>query len=403
MSSKFIGYQEALKLTLSNIKPLESEERFLKESVDYVVAEDVYALVNSPSAATSLKDGFAVRAQDIADATSSGPVELKLLGVAAAGAITPKSVEPGTALRILTGAVIPEGANAVVSEEYTRTKDDLVIVFRHAEAGRNILTQGSDVSVDELIIPNGSRLTPGKIGILAAAGHDKITVIRKPRIVILATGDEVLLPGQPMTEGKLYASNMATLNAWCKRYGMDTSLDIVGDVAKNIRDKLDQAAETYDAVLTSGGAWTGDRDLVARMLEELGWLKVYHRVRIGPGKGIGFGFLNDTTVFILPGGPPSNLMAFLKLALPGLLKLAGHSKFRLPRRLATLSQTVNGPSDWTQFIFGKFGIRDDSLYFQPLKYKSRLKSMAEAEGILSIPEGTDQIPIGTEVLVSLLD
>jgi molybdopterin molybdotransferase len=196
---------------------------------------------------------------------------------------------------------------------------------------------------------------------------------------------------------------MVTLNAWCRRYGMDTRLNIVGDDEKKIRDKLSWAAEANDAVLTSGGAWTGDRDLLARMLEELGWRKVYHRVRIGPGKGIGFGFLNDTPVFILPGGPPSNLIAFLKLALPGLLRLAGHSSLKLPRRPARLAETVTGQSDWTQFIFGRFEIRDGSPYFQPLKYKSRLKSMAEAEGLISIPEGTDQITTGTEVMVSSLD
>ncbi|UCH22486.1 MAG: molybdopterin molybdotransferase MoeA [Deltaproteobacteria bacterium] len=403
MSSGFIGYQEALKLTLSNIEPLESEERFLKESVNYVAAEDLYALVNSPSAATSLKDGFAVRAQDIGHATPSVQVELKLRGVAAAGSINPKSVEPRIAMRILTGAVIPEGADAVVSEEYTQTKDDHVIVFKHAEPGRNILPKGCDVAVDELLIPGGCCLSPAKIGILTAAGHDKISVIRKPRVAIIATGDEVLLPGQPIREGKLFASNMMTLDAWCKRYGMQTSLAVVGDDAENIKDKLHRVTQEHDVILTSGGAWTGDRDLVARTLAQLEWRKIYHRIRIGPGKGIGFGFLKGTPAFILPGGPPSNLIAFLKLALPGLLKLAGHANPQLPTRLARLAETVKGQSDWTQFILGRFETRDDLICFQPLKYKSRLKSMAEAEGLLSIPEGADHISVGTEIMVSLLD
>jgi molybdopterin molybdotransferase len=367
------------------------------------VAEDMTALVNSPSSNTSLKDGYAIRYQDIAGASPSDPVELKLLGVAAAGATPPHRVQPRSAVRILTGAVIPEGADAVVSEEYTQTKDDRVMVFNHAEPGRNILAKGSDISVDELVVKGGSRLSPSKIGLLAAAGHNNIKVIKKPQVAILATGDEVLLPGQPISQGQLYASNMVTLNAWCKRYALDTSLDVVRDDAQKIRKKLSRAAQTHDAVLTSGGAWRGDRDLVARTLKELGWRRVYHRVRMGPGKAIGFGFLYDTPVFILPGGPPANLMAFLQLALPGLLKLAGYLKFQLPRKVATISETVNGRIDWTQFISGKFEIRDGKPHFNPLKYKSRLKSMAEAEGILTIPEGTDHIPIGTEVLVSLLD
>jgi molybdopterin molybdotransferase len=403
MGHKFIGYQEALKQTLSHLKPLEAEERPLSESTDYVVAKDMYALVDSPSDDTSLKDGFAVRSEDITGVTSATPVNLKLQGVVAAGARSPKRVEPGATLRVLTGAVIPEGADAVVAEEYTRTKNEQVTVFKHAESGRNILPKGCDVSVDELVISNGSRLSPGKIGILAAAGQDRISVVRKPRVAIIATGDEVLLPGQPLSKGKLFASNIFTLNAWCRRYGMETSLDIVGDDAKIISDKLNLTTRAYDAVLTSGGAWSGDRDLVARMLSKLGWHKMYHRVRIGPGKAIGFGFLNDTPVFILPGGPPSNLIAFLKLALPGLLRLAGHSNFQLPRKPSRLAETVTGQSDWTQFIFGRFENRHGATYFRPIRYNSRLRSMAEAEGIISIPEGTDQIAAGTEIMVSLVN
>ncbi len=403
MSSRFIGYQEALKQTLSHLKPLEAEKRPLSESTDYVVAKDIYALVDSPSDDTSLKDGFAVRSEDITGVTSAAPVNLKLQGVVAAGARSPKRVEPGATLRVLTGAVIPEGADAVVAEEYTRTKNEQVTVFKHAEPGRNILPKGCDVSVDELVISNESRLSPGKIGILAAAGQDRISVVRKPRVAIIATGDEVLLPGQPLSEGKLFASNMFTLNAWCRRYGMETCLDIVGDDAKIISDKLNLTTRAYDAVLTSGGAWSGDRDLVARMLGQLGWQKMYHRVRIGPGKAIGFGFLKNTPVFILPGGPPSNLMAFLKLALPGLLSLAGYSNLQLPYKPSRLAETITGQSDWTQFIFGRFENRNGTSYFRPLRYNSRLKSMAEAEGIISIPEGTDQIAAGSEIIVSLVN
>jgi len=402
MRNRFIGYQEALDRTLSQLKPLEAKERSLSESTDCVVAKDIYALANSPSAATSLKDGFAVRSEEITDATPATPVNLKLQGIVAAGAVNSESVGPGAALRVLTGAVIPQGADAVVAEEYTRTENEQVTVFKHAEPGRNILPKGCDVSIDDLVVPRGSRLSPGKIGILAAAGHDRISVVSRPRVAIIATGDEVLLPGQPLSAGKLFASNMFTLNAWCTRYGMETGLDIVGDNAKRISDKLNLATRAYDAVLTSGGAWSGDRDLVARMLGQLGWHKMYHRVRIGPGKAIGFGFLNNTPVFILPGGPPSNLMAFLNLALPGLLRLAGYSNLQLPDKSSRLAETVTGHGDWTQFIFGKFENRHSTTYFYPIRYESRLKSMSEAEGIISIPEGTNQITAETEIKVSLI-
>jgi molybdopterin molybdotransferase len=183
---------------------------------------------------------------------------------------------------------------------------------------------------------------------------------------------------------------------------MHTSTDIVRDDVESISEKLDSACGTHDAVLTSGGAWKGDRDFVSKVLEQLGWEKVYHRVKIGPGKAVGFGILKGKPVFILPGGPPSNLMAFLQLALPGLLRLAGHKDPRLPQMSVTLMESVKGQIDWTQFIFGRFHERDGSTYFQSLKKVSRLRSMSEADGIVSIPEGVSHIAAGEEVRAQIL-
>ncbi len=402
MSTEFISYQKALKLTIRHIDSLGIEEKALAESADYATAEDIYALVDSPSVSTSLKDGYAVRSEEIAEATPENPVRLKLIGIAAAGASNRKEIQPATALRILTGARIPEGANAVVSEEFTRHSGEYVNVRRFADPGQNILPKGCDVSADEFIIAKGSPLTPGKIGMLAAAGYEKVTVVHKPQVAIIATGDEVILPGQRLTEGKLYASNLLTLNAWCSRYGMKTTLNIVGDDAKVLREKLKLAVESHDTLLTSGGAWTGDRDLVVRMLKELGWQEIYHRVRIGPGKAIGFGLLDRKPVFVLPGGPPSNLIAFLMLTLPGLLKLAGHQNPQLPYKLARLTETVEGQSNWTQFIYGRFEYKNGIDGFYPIKQASRLKSIAEAEGVISIPEGIDHLPAGIDVSATLL-
>jgi molybdopterin molybdotransferase len=402
MRNELIGYQEALKLTLEHISPLAAEEISLVESTDYVLANDVYSLVDSPSIDASLKDGFAVRSSEIAAATPANPVRLKVAASAAAGLPSQVVVKPGTTVQILTGAQVPQGADAVVSEEFTHVAGDHVIITNHAEPGRNILPKGSDVAQNQITIPAGNTLTPGKVGILAAAGYATVPVVRKPEIAIIATGDEVLAPGQPLTEGKLFASNLVTLHAWCRRYGMQTTLDIVGDEPTAIMEKLDHAVTEHNAVLTSGGAWTGDRDLVVRMLSNLGWQKMYHRVRIGPGKAVGFGLLQGTPVFVLPGGPPSNLMAFLQLALPGLLKLVGEKDPHLPERVVRLTAPARGHSDWTQFIFGRFKPGNGNYCFCPIKGASRLKSMAEAEGIISIPEGVEHIPAGADVAAQML-
>jgi molybdopterin molybdotransferase len=402
MHKEYIGLDEALQKTLAHITPLDVIDQPLSDCLGYAAAENVCASVDAPSVDTSLKDGFAVRATDIVQATADNCVHLKCVGTASAGGSENEQVLPQTAVRVLTGARMPDGADAVVAEEYARRSGDSVIITEPIDRGHNILPQGSDIARGQAVLFSGERLTPGKIGLLAAAGCSSVSVFRKPRVAIIATGDEVVLPGRPLNAGQVYASNLLTLNAWCRKYGLDTGLEVAKDNAKAIKACLKRGLETHDAVLTSGGAWTGDRDLMAMVLEELGWQKVYHRVRLGPGKAVGFGRLEHKPIFILPGGPPSNLVAFLQLALPGLVKLSGIRNFRLTQISATLKETVKGQRSWTQAVFGCLTEENDTRHFQPLKGISRLKSIAAGDGLLLIPEGITQITEGETVMPQLL-
>jgi molybdopterin molybdotransferase len=399
-----VGLDEALEMTLERVALLATEAVNLSESVDRVVSEDLRSLVDSPSVDASLKDGYAVLSHEVAEASSERPVRLTLAGVMAAGGRRDIQVVPGTTVRILTGAKIPSGADAVVSEEFVTVEGDEVRVGIFAEPGRNILARGSDVARGKIVVEKGSRLTPGMVGILAAAGHSRIPVFRNPFVAILATGDEVVAPGQPLPEGKLYASNITTLGAWCRRYRMKTRMELVRDDPEEIYHALKTLANEADAVVTSGGAWTGDRDMVVQILERLGWEQAFHRIRIGPGKAVWFGLLGGKPIFILPGGPPSNLMGFLQIALPGLLKLAGHARPGLPVTPVRTALDLKGRhAHWTQFIFGMIEKQADLPVFHPLKGASRLKSMAEAEAVAAIPEGETLIPAGTVIPAQLLE
>jgi molybdopterin molybdotransferase len=229
-----------------------------------------------------------------------------------------------------------------------------------------------------------------------------VAVVRQPRVAIIATGDEVVAPGRPLETGQLYASNLVTLQAWCVHYGMDASVRVVEDRHEQIREALTEALEAHDAILTSGGAWKGERDLVAKLLDEAGWEKFYHRIRLGPGKAVGFGLWQGKPVFILPGGPPSNHTAFLQLALPGLHRLAGWQQPGLPVREAQLAETVKGQREWTQFVEGRFEPGAEGLQFRPVKQKSRLQSMADCEGYLQIPEGVASLEAGRTVPVQVV-
>lgn len=402
-NNEAIGYQEALGRVLGCISPIGSGPARIGECAGRVASEDLYARVDSPSVDASLKDGYAVRSQEILKASPENPVRLRVIGTAAAGLPAGQTVAVGDAVRILTGARIPNGADSVVAEEYVRTDGENVVVAGTVGPGRNIFSKGADVAIGERVCGRGDRLTPGVLGILAAAGFGEVPVYSRPSVGIIATGDEVVAPGRPLPEGKLYASNLVTLDAWCRRFGMETLLRVVRDEKAALRECLEVAIESCDAILTSGGAWTGERDLVAKILGEIGWKKSFHRIRIGPGKAVGFGMLGEKPVFILPGGPPSNLTAFLEIALPGLLKLCGYADPQLPRISVTLDRDIAvRDREWTQFVFGSIDIESGPMRFSPLELKSRLQSMARAEAVVCVPEGVDGFLKGDVVQAQLL-
>ncbi len=398
-----IGLNEALNLTLNNLDPLDPESIDLTEAVGRVPSSDIFSLVDSPSVAASLKDGYAVVASDISHASVSEPVRLRLAGYRAAGSMEKVHVTPGHAVRVMTGAAVPPGADAVVSEEFTKDEGEAVSVFNYAEKGRNIIDRGTDVYKGQLVAKKGMPLSPADIGQIAAGGHGKVSVVRNPVVTVVSTGDEVIAPGHPMSEGKVYASNMATLVAWCHRYGMMTHSTAVKDDAEEIAAALESFFGISDVIITSGGAWTGDRDMVYKILGQLGWKFIFNRIRMGPGKAVGFGLRENKPAFVLPGGPPSNLTGFLQIALPGLMKLTGYINPGLPRRMVRLASDIRVRSiDWTQLMYGTLQAKDGEWIFHALENESRLQSMAMAQCVVGVPEGIDFYHAGTLVMAQIL-
>ncbi len=404
MPKQYIGFARALKATLAHIQPGETVGMPVSDCEGCVAAKQVFARVDSPSTDSSLKDGYALRAEDRGTACGASAQPLPVSGSVAAGQLDSGVLKAGTAFRILTGARLPEGADMVVAEEFVTRSGDFLTDIKATAKGQNILPRGSDIAAGELLLDAGQRLTAGRIGLLTAGGHHQARVYRKPAVALIATGDEVLLPGERLAAGKLYASNLLTLNGWCRHFGFSTTMEVVGDNAALLRERIQQSLKTNDALVTSGGAWSGDKDMMARVLADLGWEKVYHRVRLGPGKAAGFGLLDSKPVFVLPGGPPSNLVAFLQLALPGLFKLGGHPAPGLGQLSAVLKEPVSGQGEWTQAIFGTLVQGPDNLLFQPHgRPMSRLKSMAEAGALLLIPEGTTSFSANQTVTIQILD
>ncbi|WDP92276.1 MAG: molybdopterin molybdotransferase MoeA [Desulfobacter sp.] len=391
-----MGFEEALRITVDTISPLGKEMVPLARSTGRIIAENLISGINSPSINASLKDGYAVVSEDLDTAGPDTPVQLALAGTASvAGGGAPPRLVPGSAMRILTGAQIPEGATAVLAEEFASLCGSTLSAANTAEPGRNIMPKGTDVAEGQCVAEKGCAITPGRAGIIAASGFSEVPVYKKPRVAIISTGDEVVAPGKPLPPGKLYASNMVTLGAFCRKWGMEPHLVTVKDDPDRICKALEAALASSDAVITSGGAWTGDRDLVAKIFSDLGWKKAFHRIRIGPGKAVGFGMIAAIPAFILPGGPPSNLMGFLQIALPGLHVLSGRQQVGLPVMKARISSEIRGRArDWTQFIFGAATPDEQGLRFDSLGQRARLQSMADATAVATIPEGKTRLAKG---------
>ncbi|MGD8881294.1 MAG: molybdopterin molybdotransferase MoeA [Desulfobacterales bacterium] len=399
----FISFDEALALTLAGVCPGEAEILPLDQLTGKILADDIIAKVDSPSVTTSRKDGYAILSSALSKATRENPVRLVLVGHLSAGDNTDFQISGDQTVRVTTGAPLPKGADAVISEEFCEPSEDKILAYNSAEEGRNILERGTDIRQQEIIAAKGEKLSPALIGLLASAGLDRAPVYKAPNVAVIASGDEVVVPGKPLPDGKLYASNMIEICSWLTFYGLSYSAVLVGDRKREIQYAITSQLSEADAFITSGGAWGSERDLILDVVEELSWQGVYRRVRMGPGKPVGFGLLENKPFFILPGGPPSNEMAFLQLALPAIMKMKGETSFAFPRAQAQLSETVRGPKDWTQFIHAQLEKDKKQLVVKPAKLKSRLISMARKEALIIIPEGWEEWNAGEIIEIQLLN
>ncbi len=399
---EFIGFEEALELTLSNVSTIGTEILPLEHLVGRVLAEDVFARVDCPSLSTSRKDGYAVVSSDLLQADETNRIKLNLIGNLTAGDHRQLQIKPGQTARVTTGAPLPEGADAVLSEEFCHPESGSIVAFNTAEAGRNILPQGRDIRWGETVGAKGVSLNPAQIGLLAAAGLSSARVYRYPRLAVIATGDEVVMPGRELRKGQLYASNMVEICAWLSQFGLTYVVELVADRKEVLREAIENNLPKVDAVLTSGGAWGSERDLILQVVTDLNWQGIYHRIRMGPGKPVAFGLLNSKPVFCLPGGPPSNEMAFLQLVLPALLKMRGQSPAAFPMITAILAQTIHGKKGWTDFIHAYLENSADQIIVHPSKLKSALHSMARKEALIIVPEDCDKIAAGEIIDIQLL-
>lgn len=390
--------QEARDRILARISTLEPEEVQLEAAGGRVLAEDVTARQDVPPFANSAMDGYAVRALDVRGASSEQPVRLRLVGEVQAGYAPPSVVDAGTALRIMTGAMLPDGADAVVRVEDTREKDHQVEIRVSVDAGTSVRRAGSDLRAGDTVAWSGQILTPGVLGVIASAGRPAVQCVRRPRVLLLTTGDELRLAGEPLGPGEITNTNRYTLRA-----AIEEAQGLVVDagVARDDRQALETSlalADATDLVITSGGVSMGSYDLVRRLLEDQDSMDFW-QVALRPGKPLAFGSVRGVPLIGLPGNPVSSLVAFELFARPAILKLQGRSDILRPRQRAIVDGPLSSPPHLEQYFRGVAWRTDRGLHVRLTGDQGShvLRSMADANCLIVMPHGTGSLPAGTEV------
>jgi molybdopterin molybdotransferase len=400
------AYQAAI---LSAITPLAPTSLELAAAEGCVLAEDVTAAVALPSFDNSSMDGYAVHAADVAGAADDSPATLRVTGEIAAGDIGAHRLAPGTAMRIMTGARLPAGADAVIPVEWTDDDDARVAIYRPAERGNAVRYAGGDAAQGETLLTAGTRMRPMQIAVAASAGRQAVTVRPKPRVVVLSTGDELTEPGTPLVPGRIWDSNSYMIAAAAREAGaVAARRSGVPDDPEGVLPALEEQLAHADLLITTGGvSMGGEHDVVKAALRKLGTV-TFRKVAMQPGMPQGFGMLGKggeggkglVPIFTLPGNPVSAYVSFQMFVRPALAALQGASDLSLPLVRATLTGPVRSPSGRRSYLRGVL----DGTKVTPLSGQGshQIAYLGRANALIIVPEWETKLPADDTVDVLIL-
>ena len=396
-----LSVDEAREKVLSAVRPLGSLQVPLTEAYGCVLAEDIVATNDLPEFASSAMDGFAVRSADVAGASPSDPVELKIVGRALIGRRPESTVGGHEASRIATGAPIPAGADTIVPIENVELSGEIVRVMDPAPEGRHIRPAGEDVRTGTVLVETGKRLGAPELGLLANAGFPHPVVHPRPRVIVLSTGDELIPPTETPQFGQVRDSNAYTI------FGAVREAGAIPVLAGIVKDDVEQLKETLlvhevqaDAFISSGGVSVGERDVVKAAFFRRGDLDFY-RVAMQPGMPQGFGHIEGKPYWGLPGNPVSVFVSFEVFVRPALMKMLGRTQLGRPEIMASLTQDVSGPKGKLQFARVVVTRTPDGWTATPTgaRGSNLISTVSRANGLAMIPPGTETAAAGTQVRV----
>jgi molybdenum cofactor synthesis domain-containing protein len=388
-------------------KPLGTEEITLLEAYKRVLAEDIISPLDIPPFNRSTVDGYAVKAEDTFGAEENQPVTLKVCGTVSIGEMPKVAVAKGEAAEIVTGAPVPEGADAIVMVEDTDKMDGNVKIYSSVTKNENVMKKGSDIKNGETVLKAGKVLGSREIGVLAALGMAKARVFRVPRVAVLSTGGEVTEPDKPLPPGKIYDINAYSLYAAIlESGGKPIYQGVVPDDKTELRKALEQALASADMVVTSGGVSVGPKDIMPETVSSLGKPGlIFSGIAVKPGKPVTTAMIGDKPVFSFPGHPASALLTFLLLGRPVIQAMAGKPVSELASVQAVAASRMFSAKGRRTFVMVKLRKGKTKLVAEPVESgaSGAITTLAKADGFVEIPENQQFIDADEEVAVWLLD
>ncbi|MCB2192873.1 MAG: molybdopterin molybdotransferase MoeA [Deltaproteobacteria bacterium] len=403
---KTVSLAEAQRIILTSVTPLGPESIHIFKAVKRFLYEDIVADNMIPPMDSSARDGYAVIAEDTYSASQDTPVQLKVVGEIQAGALAEgKQVSTGTAIRIMTGAPIPPGADAVVQFEDTLEQDGYVNIFRRVDRYENYRCSGENIKKGEKVLLKGDRLNAADVGILASVNRDAVEVYRRPTVAVISTGDELAPIGQKLEPGKVRDVNAYALCAEvAKCNALPKPLGIAKDSLQEVRQLLDQALDA-DVILSTGGGSMGKYDFVKDAYADLRVQMKFYRVNVKPGKPCSFGVLGNKLFFSLPGNPVSAMTSFIQFVRPALLSLMGAQKLFKPVAQAILDEPINKkPTKNLRLLRGCFSLQGGEFHVSTTgdQKSSVFKSMRDANCLIIVPENSGPLKAGEKVRIQLI-
>jgi molybdopterin molybdotransferase len=396
-----IRVPEALVAILSRVSALGSERIMINQALGRVLAEDIVSDVTIPPLDNSAMDGYAVRVADIA----ALPARLRVIGDLPAGSRSQVPVECGEALRIMTGAPVPDGADVVIKQEVTRRDGDYVEILESEPVATNIRFAGEDIKAGDTVIASGVQLSPAHIGVLASIKRASISVCQRPRVAILSTGDELVDIDGNLGDGKIVNSNSYSLAALVQQNGgTPIMLGIAHDTPEDLRACFEQGMHA-DIIISSGGVSVGDYDFVKDVLQDMGAEMSFWKVAMRPGRPLAFAMIGNTPVFGLPGNPVSTMISFEQFVRPAMRKMSGQQN--LFRRIlsAVADESVETRTGLTYFLRCRVHRETDGYHARTTGAQGSgiLMSMAEANALMVVSETVGSVHKGDRVEVQILD